>query len=95
MPKVATDVCSAAVVIYCKITKQSISVAWVEKTNHKSADNYNAEILGGIAAQLITKAVLTNHQVHPSIQPRIGCDNLGVVKYGTHPSAHSMNARLR
>ena len=56
MPKVATDVCSSALVIYCKLTRKSASVTWVEKTTTKTADNYHAEILGGIAAQLIIKA---------------------------------------
>ena len=72
-------------VFYCKITKQSATVAWVEKTTSKSADNYRAEILGGIAAQLVIKAVLTDRRVHPSMRLRIGCDNLGVVKHGNKP----------
>ena len=82
MPKVVADVCSTALVIYCKLTRKSASVTWVKKTTTKTADKYCAEILGGIAAQLIIKAALTNRKVHPSMTVRAGCDNLGVVNHG-------------
>ena len=82
MSKVAPDVCSAAVVLHCKLCKKYASVTWVEKTTKKGADNYRAEILGGIAAQLIVKAALTNRRRHSSMRVRVGCDNLGVVNHG-------------
>ena len=68
--------------IYCKLTWKSASVTWVEKTTTKTADNYRAEILGGIAAQLIIKAALTDRKVHPLMTVRIGCNNLGAINHG-------------
>ncbi len=77
----ATDVCSSALVIYCKLTRKSASVTWVKKTTTKTADNYRTEILGGIAAELSIKAALADRKVHPLMTVRVGCDNFGVIHH--------------
>jgi len=62
MPKVAQDICSCAAVIYCKITQRYATCTWEEKTSRATADNYRAEILGDILAQLLVKvAAGTKH----------------------------------
>jgi len=49
-----TNVCSAATVLYCTFTKRRCSCCVAERS--EAADNYRAEILGGIITQLILKA---------------------------------------
>ena len=51
MPKVTKKVCSAAFYIYCKTTKQRCRGAAAEHSTN--ANNYRAEILGGIMIQLV------------------------------------------
>jgi hypothetical protein len=81
----ANDACSCAAIIEHSMTGQRASVLWVEKSNRFSADNYRAEILGGIALQLILCTACEGKYISPSIRPRIGCDNNGVVYHGNHP----------
>jgi len=56
----------------------------VKKTDSYAADNYRAEILGGIAAQLILQAALQGKQLHKSTLITAFCDNLGVMHHGNH-----------
>jgi hypothetical protein len=51
----ANDVCSCAAAIMCLVTGQSATVTWAEKSGCYTADNYWAELLGGIAIQLILR----------------------------------------
>jgi hypothetical protein len=57
----------------------------VEKSTKSSANNYRAEILGAIGAQLIIKAATTGRGVTGHQALRIGCDNMGVVRHGNSP----------
>eukprot|EP00956_Cyclotella_meneghiniana_P037373 scaffold137538_cov40-Cyclotella_meneghiniana.AAC.1 len=54
-PLLAEDVCSCAVVVMCLRTGNKASLTWVEQSDRVSADNYRAEILGGIALQMLVK----------------------------------------
>ena len=64
---VATDACSASVIIYCKLCKKSASVTWVEKTSHKTADNYQAKMLEIL--QHISVWTLLSHSLHETHDP--------------------------
>ena len=84
MAKVDKTVCSAGYMIYCVATKQKCKGAVAERSN--SADNYRAEILGGLVVQLILRAA-TSNSLDSSFQPvQIDCDNLGVVRHGNSPT---------
>lgn len=78
----ANDVCSCTAIIEHSITGKRASVSWVEKSDRFSADNYPAEILGGIALQLILCTACEGKYISPSMRPHIGCDNNGVVYHG-------------
>eukprot|EP00956_Cyclotella_meneghiniana_P034366 scaffold104037_cov45-Cyclotella_meneghiniana.AAC.3 len=54
-PLLAEDVCSCAAVVMCLRTGNKASLTWVEQSDRVSADNYRAEILGGIALQMLVK----------------------------------------
>ena len=82
---VARDVCSCAAVIQCSTTGHRASVTWVEKSDNYTADNYRAEILGGIALQLLLSVAVDGKYISPSMRPIIGCDNSGVVLHGNTP----------
>ena len=64
---VATDACSASVIIYCKLCKKSASVTWVEKTTHKTANNYQAKMLEIL--QHISVWTLLSHSLHETHDP--------------------------
>jgi hypothetical protein len=83
--KRASDVCSCAAMVRCRHTGKTASLTWVEKSDRFSADNYRAELLGGIALQLILRTACDGKYVSPSVRPLIGCDNKGVVYHGNHP----------
>ena len=83
MPEVDKEVCSAAVMIYCKVTKCRAKGSVVEKS--ADADNYRAELLGGLLVQLILKAA-SQRRTSPYAPVAIDCDNMGVVKHGNTAS---------
>jgi hypothetical protein len=85
MPKIATDVCSGACVLYCKATHQRAHCSWVERTSAASADTYRGELLAGVCALLIVKAATHGHVLDPSIRVIFHCNKLGVVFHGNNP----------
>ena len=60
-------------------------MTWAEKSTKSSANNYRAEISGGIGVQLIIKATITGRGVAGHRVPKIGCDNMGVVRHSNSP----------
>jgi hypothetical protein len=84
-PLVAEDVCSCTAIIECQMSGRRASVTWTERSDKYTADNYRAEILGGIALQLIICTACEGKYISPSMKLRIGCDNNGVVHHGNHP----------
>jgi hypothetical protein len=85
MPHLANNICACAVVIHCTRTDQYAEMTWAEKSTKLLANNYQAEILGGIGAQLIIKAAVTGRSVAGHRLPRVGCDNMGVVRHSNSP----------
>jgi hypothetical protein len=83
--KIGRDLCSCAAVIYCRRTQQKATVTWVEKSDVYTADNYRAELLGGIALQLLVQVATDGKYISSEMRPRFGCDNKGVVHHGNHP----------
>jgi hypothetical protein len=83
--KVGHDICSCAAIILCTATGKKASVIWVEKSDVHTADNYRAEILGGIAIQLLLQVATDGKYISSDMKPRLGCDNKGVVHHGNHP----------
>ncbi len=84
MKEVSLVVCSAAVLIYCKLTGSSCkcTIAIAEKS--LSAGSYRGEILGTILTQLILRAAVQGCMgPYPVIIE--DCGNDGVVKHGNAP----------
>lgn len=79
MPKMTTEVCSAAVLICDKESGEWLSCVIAEKS--LSADNYRGEI---VMALLLIKAA-TAGQVEPDHPLHCYCDNMCVVKHAHHP----------
>ena len=75
-------VCSAAFYIYCKTTKQRCKGAAAEHSTN--ADNYRAEILGGILIQVVLIAA-SQKRPSPYRLAVVECDNNGVVTHGNSP----------
>jgi hypothetical protein len=82
---VALDVCSCAVVFRDRFSGDTARVSWVEKSNNYTADNYRAELLGGIAIQLLLKVATDGKYIPRDLRPQCGCDNSTVVWHGNHP----------
>jgi hypothetical protein len=59
-------------------------MTWVQKSSKSSADNYRAEIFGGVGAQLLVKAAVTGRNVAGAHTPGYSCNNLGVVIHGNN-----------
>lgn len=83
--QLAEDVCSCAAMIACQRNGNRASVTWVEQSDHFSTGNYCAEILGGIALQMIIRTACDGKYISPSARPEIGCGNNGVVHHGRYP----------
>ena len=58
------------------------SCAWTEKTDQKTATNYQGEALGAILAQLLLRAAWEGHNVPAGSRVSCGYDNMGVVGHG-------------
>jgi hypothetical protein len=84
MPCLANNICSCAVVLHCMDTGYYADLTWVERSSKARADNYRAEIFGGVGAQLLVKAAVTGRHVAGSHIPHYGCDNMGIVIHGNH-----------
>ncbi len=85
MSKVITEVCSCAFVIHCRLINRYTYCTWVEESIALKPDNYCAESLGGISAQLVIKAKLTGRAKPQTMSHVFCCDNLGVVHHGNQP----------
>jgi hypothetical protein len=75
--------CSAAVVILCTWSANQAHVVFCELTDPDTASNYRGEIIGGVIATLLLRALSVCAPPPPpaKILP-IYCDNLGVVCHG-------------
>jgi hypothetical protein len=69
MPKVNSQVCSMALVIYCRLTDNILECTWAERS--QAADNYRGE--SGVCAGLILRAAASTLSTY--------CDNLGLVRH--------------
>jgi hypothetical protein len=81
MKEVSTSVCSAAVMIYCTVTKMTCTCTIAKYSD--SASSYRGEILGAILTQLILRAAATG-QMGPFPILTEDCDNNGVVLHGNN-----------
>ena len=79
MPEVERNACEAAFMIYCTATESRAKGAAVEYS--MDADNYHAEILGGLLVQLVLRVASSDPSIAFGTQ-RTDCDNDGVVKHG-------------
>ena len=77
------QVSSAAFYIYCRISKLRYKGSVAEWSPH--ADNYRAEILGGIMVQLVFRAATQGRLSVPYRSVVIECDSAGVVSHGNTP----------
>ena len=83
MPQTDTTTCSAATFIFCTDSKQSCKATVAERSNR--ADNYRAELLGGILTQLILRAA-SALPFDTHVLQTVCCDNRGVVGHGNSAS---------
>jgi len=82
MPLLSKKACSAAFMILDTHTNNRAKGVVAERSDN--ADNYRAEILGGLMVQLVLRAASQN-RASPYAPVRIDCDNDGVVKHGNAP----------
>lgn len=66
---VALDVCSCAVVFCDRVSGATARVAWVEKSDPHTADNYCAELLGSIAIQLLLQVAREGKYIPRDLPP--------------------------
>jgi hypothetical protein len=91
MKKISPYMLSAAVMIYCKMTKKVCKCTIAEQS--QSAGSYKREILGGVVTQLFLRT---------AVQGRMGpypltieyCNNDGVVKHGNTPFRPLLSTQL-
>ena len=81
MNDLARDVCACGVVFHCTRTNKYADLTWAEQSTPQIATNYRGEILGGLATQLFLNILVDGRSVEGYTPPRIGCDNMGVVKH--------------
>ena len=79
MPKKLTEISGAGVLVYCKMTGNSLKVGIAEKSG--SASSYRGEILDGILARLILRAA-TGRSSCGNCVAKVHCDNKGVLSHG-------------
>jgi hypothetical protein len=82
MKEISPDICSAATMIYCLITKYRCKCTWAKRSAFSGS--YRGEILGGIMTQLILNAASSSYKdcIPPVI---VDCDNNGVVSHSNIP----------
>jgi hypothetical protein len=82
MPDEDDTRCSAAVLFLCKATGNLASVTYCEKTVPDVTSNYRGELIGGLAATIVFRAL--SMLTTPATQRpyEIFCDNMGVVLHG-------------
>ena len=85
MPEMEKSACSATFMIYRTATNFCAKGAAVE--NSADADNYCAEILGGIPVQLVLCTAASNPDITYGTQ-RSDYENDGVVKHGNSATCH-------
>ena len=89
---ISTQVSSAGVYIYCKITRKMAKCGVAEHSD--DASNYRGEILGAIIAQLILRAA--SRRASSPFQPVIiHCDNRGVLLHGNDLSSSLLKKQLQ
>jgi hypothetical protein len=79
--ELAKYICLCGAVFHCTATNKCADLMWAEKSTPQIATNYWGDILGGLATQLFLKILLDGRPMEGIIPPRIGCDNMGVVKH--------------
>jgi hypothetical protein len=85
MPHLANNVVACVAVFYCSHTNQYMDITWVERSTKKAANNYRTKILGACSKQLIIKAAITRRNILGHGPFTVGCNNMGVMRYGNSP----------
>ncbi|KAL3788945.1 hypothetical protein HJC23_000229 [Cyclotella cryptica] len=82
MPTQDNTRCSAATLFLCTHTGKIASATYCERTQPEVASNYRGELIGGVTATIILRALslLVQCPVHGTVE--IYCDNMGVVLHG-------------
>jgi hypothetical protein len=80
MQETSTNICSAGVVMYCKISRCWLKLSIAEKSD--AASNCRGELLGAVMALLILWAAMANGDTATRVQQVILCDNRGVISHG-------------
>jgi len=86
MVEVCPDVCSAAFMLICTVSKRRIMGTWSERSQF--AGNYRGEIFGGMALALVLRAAATFLPDASQVpQVKLWFDNSGVIHHGNKPNA--------
>ena len=83
MQETSTIICSAGVVMYCKISRCWLKLSIAEKSD--AASNYRGELLGAVMTLLILRAAMASENTVTRAQQVILCDNRGVISHGNSP----------
>ena len=85
MPYVSHTICSAAFAIQCTSTGNRAFGTVLE--NISSADNFHAELLGGLMAALVMKTTTSYDPSQTYLDLTMDCDNDAVVSHGNTPNS--------
>jgi len=86
MVEICPDVCSAAFMLICTVSKRKLVGTWTEWSQF--AGNYRGEIFGGMALALILRAAATFLPDDSQVPPvKLWFDNSGVIHHGNKPNA--------
>jgi hypothetical protein len=80
MPETSTTICSAGVVMYCKLSRCWLKLSIAEKSD--AASNYRGELLGAVMALLILRVAMASKNTATRAQQVMLCDNRGVISHG-------------
>ncbi len=86
MVEICPDVCSAAFMLICTVSKRKLVGTWTEWSQF--AGNYRGEIFGDMALALILRAAATFLPDDSQVPPvKLWFDNSGVIHHGNKPNA--------
>ena len=88
MPDLDLSRCSASTVFTCTATGNIAVLSFCEYTDPSTASNYRGELLGGVIAMTVLRALMSNWVSPVPLTCKVYCDNMGVI---THAQQYMQN----
>jgi hypothetical protein len=84
MPDMDPTRCSAATLFLCTSLGRLATTTYCEQTSLDVASNYRGELIGGVMATLVLRALSKMTIPSPGHTFKIFCDNMGVILHGNN-----------